>query len=161
MFSEYDYNNTLCHYGVKGMKWGVRKEQRRNEYRNKLQKRATKKAKKHKEYADIDKYGYKDIEKKGISSSFWKEHVRSEYEDFNYNHNDGSTTDQVIGGLRALNYYLSNDARKEYVSELKLDYKREMQKAKEWTQRQENLMNYPVTKKTKKSELRDIYRGKQ
>lgn len=68
------YSNELYHHGVKGMKWGVRKDRIRkriqehhikrvSKYRTKLAKKATKRAEYETEQANKARASYEDLKK--------------------------------------------------------------------------------------------------
>ena len=87
------YETTLCHYGIKGQRWGVRRFQnpdgtltakgkkrlaKNQQYRDKLVNKAQKRADNHKKRGDEAIENMKDLRKNGVNSKAYKDWKESE-----------------------------------------------------------------------------------
>lgn len=180
------YETTLCHYGIKGQKWGVRRFQnpdgtltakgkkrlaKNQQYRDKLVNKAQKRADNHKKHGDEAIENMKDLRKNGVNSKAykdWKEleeqRREREYEEQNsITGPDGLTYVKKYSqsGTKFANDFFDAVGSKQIVSELieenRQSAKYSYERAKKWTSSKNNLMNMEVTALTKKREIRSNY----
>lgn len=174
----------LYHYGVKGMKWGVRRYQNKdgtltlkgkkrlakNEaYRDKLVGKAQKRADENKRLADEETANVKDLKKHGKDSEpyrRWKaDNYRMrelEYESANVLNNNQYKS-YSVSGKRLMDdlfdYANSSIKVQELIDENNANAKRHRRAAETWMNAKSSLMNMEVTALTKKKEIRKTYRS--
>ena len=166
------YGDELYHHGVKGQKWGVRREQRRTErriakitkYRDKLARRAKFKASWHESDVEDNKKALADLNKNGRNSEVYKKardaHFEKKKSDYEWNH--GSGTYGAWQALSDLNSFEMNSrtTMKELRKELKSNLDSSTKKAETWASRNKKLMNTPISELTTKEDIKKIYKGK-
>lgn len=185
-----DYYNEdyLMHYGIKGMKWGVRRYQNadgtltakgekrlaKNEaYRDKLVKKAQKKADKNKSKAAEAEYNVKDLKKRGTKSQAYRDWKESEdtWREYEYESKNKLTTDQgktyykrySTSGTRLVNdvfdHVNANNKVQDLIDENNATARRSRDAAKKWTNSKKDLMNMEVSALTKKKDIKKVYRN--
>lgn len=189
----YNYNyyseDYLMHYGVKGMKWGVRRYQNsdgsltakgqkklaKNEaYRDKLVKKAQRKADRNMSTVKEAEYNIKDLKERGRNSKaykdykeskdFWREH---DYESKNKITDQNGNTyvkkysqswDRIGNDL--IDYATSSTKVQDLIDENHATARRSREAAKQWTRNKKDLMNMNVDALTSKKDIRRAYRGR-
>lgn len=182
------YETELCHFGIKGQKWGVRRYQnpdgtltakgkkrlaKNQQYRDKLADKAQKRADRHRSAGDEAIANMKDLRKNGVNSKAykdwkeWEEWRRErDYEDQNsITGPDGRTYVKKYSqsGTKFVDDFFDAVGSKQKVSELieenRQSAKRNYEQAKKWTSSKNDLMNMEVTALTGKREIRSNYWG--
>lgn len=176
----------LYHYGIKGMKWGVRRYQNadgsltpkgkkrlaKNEaLRNKLVNKADKRIKNHTDKAKEAKANIRDLKKHGKNSEVYKrwkeaEDAKREFEYENENKIVGPDGNTYVKKYSTSGSRFANDLFDSVFSDttvLKLiDENRNnanfhTERAEKWTNSKSNLMNMNIDELTKKSAIRTTY----
>lgn len=154
---EYDVDDFLEHFGVKGMRWGHRKQAANEKLRTKLAGRAEGNLKEAKGYVKNNREAVKDIQAKGAKSEqfrAWKEKafvdtanglIRQGYDPYS----------AKINALIMTSGYSKNDALKELAGLQAVNESR----AKEWASANKKLMSMDMTAVSKR-DIRRAYRGK-
>ena len=179
-------NSELYHWGIKGMKWGVRRYQNadgsltpkgkkrlaKNEaYRDKLVGKANKRIERHTGKANEAKANIRDLKKHGKNSETykrWKEQkdVGREYEYESKNKikgPDGTTyvKKYSTSGDRFVNdlfdSVFSDTTVQKLIDENRNNVKFHTERAKKWTNSKSNLMNMNVDELTNKRAIRTTY----
>lgn len=182
------YEDYLMHYGVKGMKWGVRKYQNadgtltakgkkrlaKNEaYRDKLVRKAQNNVDRKKSEVEEAEYNIKDLNKRGTKSEAYRKWKQEQYDEREYEYErqhkikgpDGETYVKKYSssGDRLFNEIFDNIGANSKVQDL-IDEnyataRRSRESAKRWAESKKELMNMEVSALTKKSEIRRAYRN--
>jgi hypothetical protein len=179
------YNNELYHFGVKGMKWGVRKAERKAEraakrqhkneaYKQKLAMKAQRRSAVYKSRADEAARRAEDLKKRGAKSESyrdWKEkrtaarrdaynrrhRVVDEKGNVYYTGRYDSSWERMFDDLD--DSFSAQTTIHDLINKNNAEAARYTEKAKRWAKNKRNLMNMSVTDLTKKSEIRTVYRG--
>lgn len=153
-------NTELFHYGVKGMKWGVRRAEKRalrdQHRREKYLAKTQKKYQKNRSLASDARKELKDLQTNGVKSDRVQSRAKSKasyYTSERYNSIDRATgrkTSQTVRDLSAeLNYALYSDrynkmALKELTDEANSRLVYRSKKAKQWAAANDAVMNLPA-----------------
>lgn len=168
----------LMHYGVKGMKWGVRhdperkarkKAQKNEEYRQKLIKRSNKRSGQYSKLARESKAEYNNMKELGRKSPYWKEHLRDEAErktreyerdlrDAGMSKESAKTWSNVFGGAGYFATYNDHDAFNIRMKDIKKEQKNYERISKRYLNNRDYLMNMKVNSFTNKKDIRKAYR---
>lgn len=182
------YPDYLIHYGVKGMKWGVRRYQNADgsltakgekklaknlAYRDKLVRKAQRKADRNNSRAKEAEYNVKDLKERGRKSQAYRDWKDSEdsWREYQYESHNKITTDQgqtyhkrySTSGTRMANDlfdYVGADRKvQDLIDENNATARRSRDAAKKWTKSKKNLMNMSVSEATSKRDIRRTFRG--
>lgn len=157
----YQYPDYMYHYGVKGMKWGVRRaeriEKKQKSRREKYINKTSRKIKKNKELANFQRSKLRDYKKYGTNHQdvidLAKEKADSESSDFfDKYYPDASET--FKNASSKFNYELrSSDFKQQAYDELVNDtsekYKYYSKQAKKWTSANKQVMDLPLDSSNK------------
>lgn len=175
------------HYGVKGMKWGVRRYQNadgtltakgqkrlaKNEaYRDKLVRKAQRNSDRKRSDAEEAEYNVKDLKERGRNSKAYRDWKESEDWDreWDYESKHKTTDDKgntyvkkySTSGTRLMNevldYATADNKVQDLIDENNATARRSREAAKKWADNKKDLMNMEVTVLTKKKDIRRMYR---
>ena len=174
------------HYGVKGMKWGVRKYQNadgtltakgkkrlaKNEaYRDKLVRKAQKNVDRKKSDVETAEYNIKDLKERGTKSEAYRKWKQDQYDEREYEYErqhkvegpDGETyvKKYSTSGSRLFNEIFDSigaDSKvQDLIDENHATARRSREAAKRWAESKNDLMNMEVSALTKKRDIRRLY----
>lgn len=171
--------NELYHYGVKGMKWGVRhdrlvsnfkakraqrKKDKAEKYRQKLISKTNKRRAYNESQLQETRKKREDLEKYGKNSETYKKYVadKIEAQDTINALNEDSIGSRLIDA--GLSYMVSRTDREasRNIGEIKYDLDIEestyTNNAKKWARVNDALMNMSVSDINSKKDVRDVYR---
>lgn len=143
----------LAHYGVKGMRWGVR---RNTKLRDKLASKSDKYAKRNAEAAERNTKAIADVEKFGKKSATFKDMQQIKY--------DETYSKLVIQGYDARSAQVNATIMsmtytpQEAIGRLGSAQAKHAAEAKAWTARNEKLMNMNMEEVSRR-EIRKAYRN--
>ncbi len=157
-------SNELYHHGVKGMKWGVRKDRRASNesklarntsYRNKLARRAEIKSKLNTKAYNQANSEYNDLAKNGLKSNAWNDEVKRRYESDLTKYGFSSWTPAINSAINSIDKH----AMRTYMVDVDMERERYKAAADRWMNSNKNLMNMPISSTTKKRDIRRTYRA--
>lgn len=183
------YSNELYHYGVKGMKWGVRRYQNpdgsltsagKSRYNKKTEKRinklekyrrkkaikANKNAVKNHKWAHSEKQDIEDLKRKGTFSEVYKRALEAEREERaakyeNLTGKDASNRSFAETALDEIYYSVTSEQRlKDLINDKNNQYRSYKKAAKKWEAANKNLMNMTIDELTTKQEIKYVYKNK-
>ena len=156
----------------------MKKQAKVEKYRNKLAKKADKKATSNRNSAKRAMNTVEDLKKNGTKSDAYREWKSSTDAERarKYEQNNNITYTDAMGrsttytksyrtsGNRLINdiidYGNSNQKINELINESNADAKRYQNNAKKWAKRNKNLMNMDVSELTSKKDIKKAYRGR-
>ena len=149
----------LMHHGVKGMKWGVRHDEKRllrnQRYRDKLLKRSQSEIDKNTKKAKAYRNTYNDLSKKGVESNTWQKVVDKRVQKSAIK--GGSFKDIISKSYSSEMKRYSERDMEHYKVDIKFKAEKHEKAAQNWMKTNSDLMNMKVTSSTSKSDIRKSY----
>lgn len=154
---EYDVDDFLAHYGVKGMRWGHRKQAANEKLRTKLAGKAEDRLKEAKGYVKNNREAVKDIQANGAKSKHFQAYKEKAFVD-TANGLIRQGYDPYSAKINALiltSGYSTKDAIKELAGTQAVNETR----VKEWTSVNQKLMSMDMSEVSKR-DIRRAYGGR-
>lgn len=168
----------LIHYGVPGMKWGIRKsrpasgmtkQQKKKakveKYRNKL----AGKSRRYEQYninsARKEHEKYKDLKRYGRKSGTWLDHLADQWENDTLGNERlekySPRTQQALKRLDiAITDRLTTDAEfNKYMRDITIERDASSRRARQWAQTSKDLENMTIDELTTKRDVRKVFRN--
>ena len=166
MMSDY-----LIHYGVKGMKWGVRNDPeplnrrarkrliKNEQYRQKLLAKSQSQANSSLEKAKKYRSQYEDIKRHGVESKTWQKEV--DHRSTKAATKGDTFNDIISKSLEVETKRYSKQEMEHHRIDLKYKAQEHEKAAKNWMKTNSDLMNMKITSSTSKRDIRKAYSGNQ
>lgn len=149
----------LMHYGVKGMKWGVRHDERKLLGNQRFREKLLQKSKAQVDYNTKKAAGYRktynDLRKNGVESKTWQRHVDRDVR--KVAGKPGSFKDIISRSISSETRRYSNRDMEHYQVDIKYKAEKHEKAAKNWMKVNSELMNMKVTSSTSKRDIAKSY----